>query len=55
MRFEFSSLNELKEFIDFINLPKDQIISQEAKTLNKASGELKKAVDNSFVQEKKND
>lgn len=43
MKFEFHSLDELKQFIEFINADKDSIIEKEAETINKTADELRDA------------
>ena len=45
MKFEFHSLDELKQFINFINKDKDEIIKEDTDLLNKAADDLKKAVE----------
>ncbi len=44
MKFEFHSLDELKQFIKFINTDKDEVIEATSKELNKTAEELNQSV-----------
>lgn len=52
-RFEFHSLQELREFIAFLNQDKDALIKTEAAQLNQSTVGLNKAIDKTKEADKK--
>lgn len=53
MKFEFNSLQELKDFISFVNQDKDSVIKEASKELIDSNKKLKEAVLDSHIQEGK--